>query len=183
MSSYSPRLMFSSQRESAVSRFRPWVLLVVPLMAILFQVYVPLFFKFLAYLELPLLVVVYFALMRRSPLAGLLLGAVVGLVQDSLSRIPLGMFGIVKTLVGYFAGSLGLRFDVEHIFVRFALGFFFFLFHQFFYWVLARGLLGVPYDFEIQPTLVLGLLNAAVAVSLFHFLDKLKERGQRPLLP
>ncbi len=174
--SYSERLMFSSQRESEISRFRAWVLFAVPLAAILFQVYVPLFFDFLAYLELPLLVVVYFALMRRSPIAGLLLGALVGLAQDSLSRNPLGMFGIVKTLVGYFAASVGLRFDVDHPFIRFALGFFFFMFHQFFYWVLARGLIGVPIGFEVQRTLVLGLLNAIVAVSLFHFLDKLKER-------
>jgi rod shape-determining protein MreD len=171
------RLMFSSQRESEISRFRARVLFAVPLAAILFQVYVPLFFEFLAYLELPLLVVVYFALMRRSPVGGLFIGALVGLAQDSLSRNPLGMFGIVKTLVGYFAASVGMRFDVDHPFIRFALGFFFFLFHQFFYWVLARGLLGLPVSFEIQRTLVLGLLNAVVAVSLFHFLDKLKERG------
>jgi len=32
-------------------------------------------------------------------------------------------------------------------------------------------------NFETQRTLVLGVLNAIVAVSLFHFLDKLKERG------
>jgi rod shape-determining protein MreD len=175
--SYEQRLMLSNQREGEISRFRAWVMLVVPLAAILFQVYVPLFFQFLAYLELPLLVVVYFALMRRSPVGGLFVGAVVGLAQDSLSRNPLGMFGIVKTLVGYFAASVGMRFDVDHPFIRFALGFFFFLFHQFFYWVLARGLLGIQVSFEVQRTLVLGLLNAVVAVSLFHFLDKLKERG------
>ena len=37
-----------------------------------------------------------------------------GLAQDSLSKNPLGMFGIVKTLVGYFAASVGVRLDVEH---------------------------------------------------------------------
>lgn len=175
--SYEQRLMLSNQRESEISHFRGWVLFFVPLAAILFQVYVPLFFEFLAYLELPLLVVVYFALMRRAPAGGLILGALVGLAQDSLSRNPLGMFGIVKTLVGYFAASVGMRLDVDHSFIRFALGFFFFVFHQFFYWVLARGLLGVQVSFELQRTLVLGLLNAIVAVSLFRFLDKLKERG------
>ena len=100
--------MLHSQRETQISRFRAWVLFLVPLAAILFQVYVPLFFQFLAYLELPLLVTVYFALMRRSPIGGLLVGALVGLAQDSLSKNPLGMFGITKTLVGYFAASVGL---------------------------------------------------------------------------
>src|SRR5439155_518822 len=84
--------------------------------------YIPLFFKFLAYLDLPLLVTVYFALMRRSPIAGTFIGAFIGLAQDSLSKYPLGTYGIVKTLVGYFAASVGLRFDVDHAFIRLMLG-------------------------------------------------------------
>ena len=175
--SSSDRILIGSQRESQISRFRAWVLLIVPLAAILFQVYIPLFFQFLAYLELPLLVTVYFALMQRSPIRGLLVGAAVGLAQDSLSKNPLGMFGIVKTLVGYFAASAGLRFDVEHPFIRLLLGFFFYFFHQFFYWLLSRALLGRQLAFEIQRTLVVGLLNAIVGLALFHFLDRLKERS------
>ena len=169
------RLLLGSQRESRVSRFRPWVLFVIPLIAILFQVYVPLFFQFMAYLDLPLLVTVYFSLMRRSQMAGTFIGASIGLAQDSLSKNPLGMYGIVKTLVGYFAASVGLRFDVDHAFIRLLLGFFFFFFHQFFSWVLARALLGQQVDFDVQRTVVLGLLNAIVALFLFHFLDRLRE--------
>jgi len=63
-------VLLHTQRDTRISRFRAWVLFLVPLAAILFQVYVPLFFQFLAYLELPLIVTVYFALMRRSPIAG-----------------------------------------------------------------------------------------------------------------
>jgi rod shape-determining protein MreD len=164
-----------TQRETQISRFKAWVLFLVPLAAILFQVYVPLFFQFLAYLELPLIVTVYFALMRRSPIGGLLVGALVGLAQDSLSKNPLGMFGITKTIIGYVAASVGLRLDVDHPLIRLILGFFFFVFHQFIFWALTRGLLAQQVPFETQRTLVLGLLNAIVAVSLFHFLDKLKE--------
>jgi len=171
----SDRILLSNQRESRISKFRAWVMVIVPLAAVLFQVYVPLFFQFLGYLELPLLVTVYFALMRRSPVSGLLVGAFVGLVQDSLSKNPLGMFGIVKTLVGYFAASVGLRFDVDHTMVRLILAFFFYFVHQFFYWVMARALLSQTLDFDVQRTLILGGLNAFVAMSLFHFLDKLKE--------
>jgi rod shape-determining protein MreD len=177
MSYSGDRLLLGSQRETQVSRFRTWVLFAVPLAAILFQVYVPLFFDFLAYLEMPLIVTVYFALMRRGPVAGTVIGALVGLAQDSLSKNPLGMFGIVKTMVGYFAASMGTRFDVDHPFIRFLLGFFFFFFHQFFYWVLSRALLGQQVDFDLRRTLVLGLLNALVAVSVFHFLDRLRERS------
>src|SRR6266545_1735867 len=172
--SYEDRILIGSQRESQISRFRTWVLILVPLAAIIFQVYLPLFFQFLGFLELPLLVTIYFALMRRSPVRGLLVGAAVGLAQDALSKNPLGMFGIVKTLVGYFAASVGLRFDVEHPFIRFLLGFFFYFFHQVFYWVLAGALLGRQVSFDPQTSLVLAALNAFVAIFLFHFLDKLK---------
>jgi rod shape-determining protein MreD len=175
MSYSTERILLSNQRESRISRFRAWVLVLVPLVSILFQVYVPLFFQFLGYLELPLLVTVYFALMRRSPVSGLLIGAAVGLMQDSLSKHPLGMFGIAKTLVGYFAASVGLRFDVEHGLVRLVLAFFFYFFHQFFHFVMTRALLAQEMAFDPQRTLILGALNAVVAVSLFHFLDKLKE--------
>jgi len=169
-------VMLHTQRDTRISRFKGWVLVLVPLAAILFQVYIPLFFQFLAYLELPLIVTVYFALMRRSPIGGLLVGAIVGLAQDSLSKNPLGMFGITKTIIGYVAASVGQRLDVDHPLIRLILGYFFFVFHQFIFWVLTRALLGQQMNFETQRTLVLGLLNAIVAVSLFHFLDKLKER-------
>ena len=168
-------ILLSNQREGQISRFPAWVMLVVPLAAILFQVYVPLFFQFLSFLEMPLLVVVYFALMRRNQVGGLLVGALVGLAQDSLSKNPLGMLGIVNTLVGYFAASVGLRLDVDHPLIRLLLAFFFFLFHQFFYWLLAHALLGQQLAFEFQRTLFLGLLNAVVGVALFHFLDKLRK--------
>lgn len=83
MSYSGERLLLNKQQERQASRFRVWVMLAIPLAAILFQVYVPLFFQFLGFLELPLLVVVYFALMRRSQITGLLVGALVGLAQDS----------------------------------------------------------------------------------------------------
>lgn len=163
-----------TSRKKGISKYNWVVVASIPLAAILFQVYVPRFVDYLSYLELPLLVTVYFALMRRSPVAGVLFGSAVGLAQDSLSHHPLGMFGIVKTLVGYFAATASQRFEVENSMVRLVLAFFFFFFHQFFYWVMARALLGETFDFDPRQTLVLGALNAVVAVPLYHVLDKLK---------
>ncbi len=169
------RILLNSQREGQVSRFRAWVMVVVPLLAILFQIYVPLFFQFLSFVEMPLLVVVYFALMRRSQIGGLLIGTLVGLAQDSLSKNPLGVYGIVNTLVGYFGASVGMRLDVSHTLIRLPLTFVFYLFHQVMYWVLVRALLSQQQAFEIQKTLLLGVLNAVVGATLFRFLDKLRE--------
>ncbi|MBM3726120.1 MAG: rod shape-determining protein MreD [Acidobacteria bacterium] len=171
-------LLMETPRRSRVSRFRPAVFLLVPLAAVLFQVYVPLFVEYFGYLELPLLVTVYFALMGRKPVAGVFLGAIIGLVQDSLSHQPLGMFGIVKTLVGYFAASMSQRFDVDNPAIRLILGFFFFFFHQFFYWVLGRALLGQPIPFDPLQNFALGMLNSAVSLPVFYALDKLKDRGE-----
>src|SRR4030081_2386401 len=130
MNEYSDHLLTEVPRKGRAFRFRPAAIFLVPLAAILFQVYLPRFFQYLGYLELPLLVTVYFALKHRQPISGLLFGAAIGLCQDSLSyQHPLGMFGIVKTLVGYFAASVSQRFDVDNPFIQFVLGFFFFFFH------------------------------------------------------
>jgi rod shape-determining protein MreD len=177
MTELSETTYIEPRKKDRVSKFNIAAFLLIPLAAILFQVYVPRFVTYLSYLELPLLVTVYFALMRRSPVSGVLFGAAIGLAQDSLSSHPLGMFGIVKTLVGYFAASVSQRFDVDNPAIRLVLAFFFFFFHQFFYWVLSRALLGEAVAFELQQTLVMAILNAVVAVPLFHILDKLKIDG------
>ena len=174
MTEYTERLLDSPSRKEKSGRLRIIWLILIPLVAILFQVYIPRFVSFLSYLELPLLITVHFALGQRSPISAVFYGMSIGLVQDSLSHQPIGMFGIVKTLVGYFAGSVSQRFDVENPIVTFILAFFFYFFHQFFYWVLARALLGEAMIFDPQQTLLFGLLNAAVALPLFHILDKLK---------
>ncbi|MBL8218229.1 MAG: rod shape-determining protein MreD [Bryobacterales bacterium] len=177
MSEYSGRLITGPPSKSPIARFRPIVFLVTPLVAILFQVYVARFLDVLSFMDLPLLVTVYFALMRRSQIHGMFLGSAIGLVQDSLSHQPIGIFGIVKTLVGYFSASMSQRFDVENNAIRFVLGFFFYFFHQLLYWVLVRALLGQPGEFSLQRELLLALLNALVAMPLFRLLDRLVDRG------
>ena len=97
-------------------------MLVFPIAAILFQVFVPLYISLFGYLELPLLVTIYFAMTRRSQVAGIFIGAGIGLAQDALSHLPIGLLGMVKTLVGYAAASLGVRLDTENVLVRFTPG-------------------------------------------------------------
>jgi len=144
----------------------------VPLLALLFQVYVPLFVSSLTYLELPLLVTLHTALTRRAPLLGLSYGCGVGLLQDALSNLPLGMYGIVKTLIGFFAANISMRVDVDNPLVRFLTALTLYFFHQLFYWVLARALIGQQIQFEVATTILFAVLNAAVAVPVFQLLDK-----------
>lgn len=177
MSEFSDQLLRKPVRESWFSRFQVLAIAILTLVAILSQVYIPRFIPYIEYLELPLLLTVYFGLMRRNQIAGLFFGAFVGLVQDSLSHLPIGMFGIAKTLVGYFAASISMRFDVDNIFIRLILSFFFYLFHAFLYWMMTRALLGQMVPLDPQGKLVYGLLNAVVAVPLFLILDKMKLSG------
>ena len=160
--------------KSHTAVYKTLTIAAIALAAILFRVYVPRWISYLSYLELPLLATIYFSLMRRSPVAGVCYGACIGLAQDALSPDPLGMFGIVKTLVGYFAATAGRGFNVDNSGVRLVLSFFFYFFHQFLYWVLARALLAQTIGFDVPTTLIVAVLNAVVAVPLFHVLDKLK---------
>jgi rod shape-determining protein MreD len=172
------RIMVDSARQVRSAAYPLWVYFAVPILALLIQVYLPLFntLRFISRIELPLLVTIYFALMRRSQLRGLAIGVVLGLAQDSVFQQHIGMYGICKTLVGYFSASIGMQFDVEHAFVRLVLCFVFYMFHQFFYWVLQRSLLDQPAVFQVQTELILAAINAVIGVVLFHFLDQLRKR-------
>ncbi len=174
MNEYSGPLLSAAPRKGKPGRLGAVSLILIPLAAILFEVYVPRFVQALSYLELPLLITLHFALSGRRLIASALYGAAIGLAQDSLSHQPIGLYGIVKTLVGYFSASVSMRLDVENPMMTFLLALFFYVFHQFLYWVLVRALLGQMAPFDPRQTLIFGLLNAAVGVPLFKLLDKLK---------
>jgi rod shape-determining protein MreD len=100
---------------------------------------------------------------------------VTGLLQDSLSALPLGLYGIAKTIVGYLASSIGARLDTEHPAARFALTMFFFVLHQGVITLTRRLLLAEP---EAWFTLRLGIaaaVNAVVAVFVFMLMDRLRK--------
>ncbi len=170
------RMMAGTAREVRRAGYPVWVYFAVPLGALLIQVYLPLFqtLHLISRIELPLLVTIYFAIMSRSQLRGLAIGVFLGLAQDSLFQQHIGMYGICKTLVGYFSASIGMQFDVENSLVRLILCFIFYLFHQFLYWVLQRSLLDLPTLFDARTELLLAAVNAVIGVVIFHFLDKLR---------
>ena len=49
---------------------------------------------------------IYFAMMRHSPVNGILVGVSMGLAQDALAHNYFGVYGIAKTLVGFFAANV-----------------------------------------------------------------------------
>ena len=167
------------EKQSWFSRFQVVALAALTLVAVIGKFYLPRLIPSTIWLELPLLLTVYFGLMRPRPIAALLFGAFVGLSEDSLSpaNLPIGMYGITKTLVGYFAASVSMRFNVDNPVIRLVLCFFFYCFHAFFYWVMRRALLGQLVPFDPQETLIHGAFNAAVALPLYIILDRMKLHG------
>ncbi len=159
-----------------VHKFRTGAILIATLFALVIQAWFPLRFARVTLLDFPLLVTVYFGLSRRNPSTGLLLGMAIGLFQDSLSgpTVPLGLYGIAKTIIGYLASSIGARLDTEHPAARFALTAVFFVAHEGLVSLTRRILLAQPQPWFNLHLFVAALINALVAVFVFLLLDRLR---------
>jgi rod shape-determining protein MreD len=159
-----------------VHKYYGGVVPIVVLLALVLQAFLPAYIRSADYLELPLLVTLYFALSKRNPSSGLLLGMVVGLLQDSLSRTPLGLYGIAKTLVGFLGSSLGARIDVEHPIARFLLTAGFYLFHHAVFVLTNRLLLAQRNDVYFTMAIAIAsLVNGLIATGLFPLLDRFRK--------
>ncbi len=158
-----------------VHKFGWWTSALTVFFAVVLQATLPAFFPRAYLLELPLLVTLYFALSRRNPASGLLLGLAVGLLQDGISKNPIGLYGIAKTLVGYVASSIGGRLDVEHPLSRAILAFVFYHGHQLVFAGIKRILLNEPESFFTTQTLLASVVNAVLALALFPLLDRLRK--------
>src|SRR6201995_2942609 len=163
---YELRDNFESHIE--VHKFRAGAIVGVTLLALMFQAFVPVYMERSALIDLPLLITIYFGLSRRNPSTGLLLGMTIGLLQDSLSgpTVPIGLYGIAKTIIGYLASSIGARLDTEHPAARFALTIVFFALHQGIVLLTRRMLLAQSSTWFTWHLAAAALINAVVAVPL-----------------
>jgi len=168
---------YTSREQIEVYRFSLPVAILVPLLAIFLQAFLPLRFSFFSIFDLPLLVVIFFAMARRSQVAGLMTGAIIGLLQDSLTHHPLGCYGIAKTVVGYGASSLGVKLDVESVGTRLLVTSGFYVVHQIIYFTIARLLVGLDLHWVLSRELIAAVAYAVVGVLLFTLMDRLKERS------
>ena len=168
---------YTSREQIEVHRFPLAASVGVPLAALLLETFLPARVPWFGIFDLPLLVTIFFAMARRNPVTGLLTGALIGLLQDSLTQHPLGVFGIAKTVVGYAASSLGVRIDVQNPGVRLGMTFVFYQLHQLVYFAVARGMMGQPLEWRWGHELIAGAGNGLLAVALFAALDRLKQRA------
>ncbi|MBI2815473.1 MAG: rod shape-determining protein MreD [Acidobacteria bacterium] len=162
-------------RPAEVCRFHIAALILVPLFALVLQAYLPLYFNSLRILELPLLVVIYFALARRSPVAGVMAGAVVGIAQDSLSRDPIGVYAVSETVAGFLAGIVSSRMEADSSGVRFLVVLALYYVNLFAVYALQVALLGQAPHISLRATIAASLVNAVASMLIFKLLDRFRK--------
>jgi len=87
------------------------------IVALLLQMVLPSHLSFFQYVDLALLITVYFSL-QRAPMSGMLVGVVGGIGQDAIGGGILGVQGFAKTLLGYLVAIASIRFSLENPLAR-----------------------------------------------------------------
>ena len=166
---------YTSRRELDEHTFHPAVALLVPVAFIILQALLPRPFPRLAILDLPLIATIFFAVGRRSPIAGTLTGAAIGLLQDALTNQYIGINGITKALIGYAAASIGFKVDVESVTTRVLMSFGFCLLQSVLLYFIEAHLLGMPGVHVLWlHELLRAVVNTLVAIPVFYLLDRTK---------
>ncbi len=164
------------RRDIEIHRYPLLVYALVPLAALVVQAWLPRILGQYAYFDLPLVVTIYFALGRRSPIQGTLMGAALGLFEDALSHLAIGLNGIAKSVAGYLAASVGARIDVENHTIRVALTFLLSLLSGAIYLFVSRFLLGLEFEWNWFSELFKAVGNSVIVLFLFPMLDRLQIR-------
>ena len=170
-------LMANSRRDLEVHRYPAPVYVLVPAVALVLQALLPRVIpERFTWFDLPLLVTMYFALGRRSPIQGMFMGSFLGLFQDALTHHPLGINGIAKTAAGYLAASVGIRIDVQNTIIRVMLNCALSLLCSAIYLFIYRVLLGMDLEWNWWTTGLQAVGNSLLALVLFPLLDRFQVR-------
>jgi rod shape-determining protein MreD len=165
-----------SRRDFEIHRYPLLVYALVPLTSLVLQAWLPRVISPYDWFDLPLVVTIYFALGRRNPIQGTMMGAAMGLFEDALSHHAIGINGIAKTAVGFLAASVGVRIEVDNHFIRLLFNFVFSLLSSAIYLFVTRFLLDLPIEWSWLTELFRAIGNSVIALVLFPLLDRLQMR-------
>lgn len=161
-------------RPVEVFRVHRATLWITAFAALLLQTVLPPKIPLARLFDFPLLVTIYFSLLRRSKVFGIGLGTVLGLSQDALAHGYIGTFGMAKALVGFLAASASVKFDLEQFMPRLVFAGVLIFVHSVFLFGLESVLLEPPPIFRPLDMLSGVLVNVAVGLVLFQALDYFK---------
>ena len=162
------------QRPVEVYRVAPATFWISIFAALLLQKFLPLRVPLARFFDFPLVVTIYFALLRRDKIFAIGLGTGVGLLQDAFSNGLIGIFGMAKALVGYLAASASVKFDLEQLLARFILTAILVPIHEAFLLGLQHTLLEFPPPFRPLDFVTSVLVNVGLALILFQLLDRFR---------
>ena len=146
------------------------------MIAVVLQALLPRVLGRFALFDLPLVVTVYFALGRRSPIQGMFMGGILGIFEDALTHHPIGVNGIAKTVAGFLAASVGVRIDVQNATIRLLLNFVLSLLCSAIVVFIHRVLLGLELHWNWLLMLFEAIGNSILALFLFPLLDRFQMR-------
>ncbi len=131
-------------------------------------------FTFFGFFDLPLIFSVYYGFSLGNPVASIVIGSSLGLLQDSLSGAVLGANGLSKTIIAFFAAMAGSKFAIDQPVARiFAL----------FLFTIGDGLLvtilslmvgpasGATYSGALGNWALSAMFNALLGLVLFAYHD------------
>jgi rod shape-determining protein MreD len=169
-------LTANSRRDLEVHRYPAPLYLAAPVIALVLQALLPRLVGRFAYFDLPLIITIYFALGRRSPIQGMFIGGVLGIFEDALTHHAIGINGMAKTIAGYLAASVGVRIDVQNSTIRLLLTFMLSLLCSAIVVFIHRVLLGLELHWNWMGMLFEALGNSILALIAFPLLDRFQMR-------
>jgi len=169
-------LTANTRRDLEIHRYPAPLYLAAPLVALVLQALLPRVMGRFAYFDLPLVITVYFALGRRSPIQGMFMGGLMGIFEDALTHHAIGINGIAKTMAGYLAASVGVRIDVQNSTIRLLLNFVLSLLCSATVVFIHRVLLGLELHWNWLAMLFEAIGNSVIALFLFPMLDRFQVR-------
>ena len=135
-------------------------------------------FKVFGYFDLPLICCIYYGFTLSNPLASIVIGSALGLMQDSLSGAILGANGLTKTLIGFFAASAGQKFAVDQTITRVFAIFLFSLGDDILVTILAlmvRPTSNPTYSGAMGTWLLSATFNTLFGLVLFGYYDRWRD--------
>lgn len=164
-------------RPKEAFRAHPAVLSLIVFASLLLEVTLPPTLPVARLFQLPLLVTIYFSMIRENQIFGTAFGMGVGLLEDALSHGYLGQMGMAKALVGYLAATAGLKLEFDNLLVRGLLIGSLVIIHNTFNYLLVHQLLGLPASFNSLHILTAAVVNVALGLILFLLFDRLRNRA------
>jgi rod shape-determining protein MreD len=164
------------RRDLEIRRYPSYVYVLVPLVALVLQAWLPRVLGRFAYMDLPLRGTICFALNRRSPIFGTVLGAVLGMAQDGLTQGAIGIHGIANAVCGFLSASIGIRIVVDNNIIRMLLNFAFTLLSSGIVLFIVRILLGMSWQANWLDEVLRAAGNALIGMVLFPLLDRTQIR-------